>query len=149
MKRIFLATIAITTFTFAINAQVATEAPAKPATAKEEKAKMKAKQEEELSSALNELGLTATQSQQVKDALTQASQKSTDLKAKTGMDDAAKEAEKQKINQEKNAKLKEIMGKDKFSQWNQIRKKQKERAIPSQAPIPVTKPTPKPASSGN
>ncbi|MEP6675871.1 MAG: hypothetical protein ABJA78_11970 [Ferruginibacter sp.] len=147
MKRIFITVLAITAFTIA-SAQTTATDPAQPVLSKEakekikeEKAKTKAKQEEDLTAALKETGLTEDQTKQVRDALAEATLKSNDLKSKTGMDDAAKETEKQKINQDKNAKIKEIMGKEKYSLWNSIRKKQKEVVKPAEPVVPVTKPT--------
>lgn len=124
MKKLILAAFSMAAFTLASTAQTAE--PAKPAMSKEEKAKMKAKQEEDLTAALKELALTEDQSKQVREILADASKKSNELKAKTGITDADRDAEKQKINDEKNGKLKELMGKEKYSQWNAIRKKQKE-----------------------
>ena len=158
MKRIFVTAIALSSFAIA-TAQMPTTDPAQPPLSKEakekmkeDKAKAKAKQEEDLTASLKEIGLTADQDKQVRDALTEATQKNNELKTNTGLDDAAKEAEKQKISQDKNAKIKAIMGKDKYSQWNQIRKKQKEMQKPAETPVPVTtpaQPKPMPAPSGN
>ncbi len=144
MKKIILTAFAFVACTIAVNAQ--TTDAAKPAMSKEEKAKAKAKQEEDLTATLKELALSDDQSKTVRDILADATKKSNELKAKS-LTDAEKDAEKQKINEEKNGKLKELMGKEKYSQWNAIRKRQKEAAA---AAIPAATPKPAPAApAGN
>ena len=53
-----------------------------------------------------------------------ATEKSNELKKNTAISDESKDIMKKAINDDKNAKLKEIMG-DKYKPWNEIRKKQK------------------------
>jgi hypothetical protein len=93
---------------------------------KQEKADMKAKQDQQLNDALQELKLTDDQATQVKQALNDALKKSNDLKKDTSLSDDARAAKKDEINSEKNDKLKQIMGPDKYRQWNAIRKRNKE-----------------------
>jgi hypothetical protein len=126
MKKLFLLSIAFAAITISASAQ--TEVAAQQVKlSKEEKAKIKAKQDEDLKMALVETGLTEDQIRQVKETLDAASKKSTELKNNTSLSEDAKADEKKKINDEKNCRLKEIMGKEKYHQWNEIRKKQKEK----------------------
>src|SRR5882757_6783620 len=123
MKKLFLTAIAISAFFIVTNAQ--TTPDAKPS--KEDKAMMKARMEDQMNDAIRQLGLTDDQGNQVKDVMKDAGIRSNELKKDTTLNDDAKAAKKEEINSEKNDKLKQIMGADKFKQWNAIRKKQKEQ----------------------
>jgi LAS superfamily LD-carboxypeptidase LdcB len=101
---------------------------ARPALTKEEKAKVKAQQEQDLTDALKKTGLTDAQQQAVRDALDAANKQNNDLKANTTLTEEQKAEEKKKISDAKNAKLKEIMGADGYRQYNAIRKEQKAKA---------------------
>jgi hypothetical protein len=142
MKKIVLSVMAMGLFTIAGFSQTATEAqPAKPATdaqaakpamTKQDKEKRKAQMEQELSETIKTLGLNADQEKQVREALDDASKKSSELKNNAALDEAAKMEQKKKINDEKNEKLKTAMGKDKFKQWSDIRKQQREKQMQSE-----------------
>ncbi len=122
MKKIILTAIAFNIFTLATQAQ--TPVDSKPT--KEEKAAAKARQEQQLNETLQQLGLNDDQATQVKNALNDAAQKSSALKKDTTLTDDQKAAKKTEIDTEKNDKLKQIMGADKYRQWNALRKKNKE-----------------------
>jgi hypothetical protein len=122
MKQIILTAIAIGAFTIATQAQM--DQFDKPT--KEEKASMKAKQEQQLNDALKQIGLNDDQATQVKNALKDAAKKGSDLKKDTTLNDDQKAAKKTEIDTEKNDKLKQIMGTDGYRQWNALRKKNKE-----------------------
>ena len=126
MKKAFFFAIAIAALTITANAQTATDAP-KTQLTKEEKAKIKTQKEQDLTDALNQLGLTDDQKKQVRETLEGAAKKSSELKNNTSLSEEAKAEEKKKNNDEKNEKLKAIMGKEKYSQWNAIRKQQSEK----------------------
>lgn len=132
MKRIFIALAIAGAFTTAANAQqAATAAPtqeAKPQMSKEEKAKMKQKQEDDMMAAFKEAGLTDEQVKQIKEANEMASNKSKEVKKDATLADDAKKLKWKEISDEKNNKLKEIMGKDKYKIYTEARKKQKEAA---------------------
>ena len=132
MKRIFIALAIAGAFTTAANAQqAATAAPtqeAKPQMSKEEKAKMKQKQEDDMMAAFKEAGLTDEQVKQIKEANEMASNKSKEVKKDATLADDAKKIKLKEISDEKNNKLKEIMGKDKYKIYTEARKKQKEAA---------------------
>lgn len=95
---------------------------------KEQKALLKAKQEKDLNDALTGAGLNADEVAKAKEIITEASKKSSELKGNTKLADAEKEAAKKAITDDKNAKLKALMGADRYSTYNDIRKKQKEQA---------------------
>src|ERR1700735_3818865 len=111
MKKIIFTIIAICAFTIIANAQFTTE-DNKPT--KEDKANAKAQQDQQLNDALQQIGLTDDQATQVKNALKDAMQKSNQLKKDTTLTDDAKATKKEEINNEKNDKLKQIMGADKY-----------------------------------
>ncbi|RYY84677.1 MAG: hypothetical protein EOO15_18835 [Chitinophagaceae bacterium] len=95
---------------------------------KEEKARMKEQQEADLVEAFKAAGLTDAQITSVREALETAGKASKDLKANTTLSEEQKLEAKTKINADKNARLKEIMGADAYRKWNEIRKQQKTRA---------------------
>ncbi|MDB5253158.1 MAG: hypothetical protein JWP27_2327 [Flaviaesturariibacter sp.] len=131
MKARFLLLAAFAAFATTANAQQAASAStetAKPALTKEEKAKIKAQQEQDLAEALKKAGLSDTQQQAVREALDAANKLNNELKANTALTDEQKAEEKKKISDNKNAKLKEIMGEDAYRQYNAIRKEQKAKA---------------------
>ncbi|MBL0355761.1 MAG: hypothetical protein IPP72_02215 [Chitinophagaceae bacterium] len=101
---------------------------------KEKKAELKKMKEEHLTASFTDAGLTEEQIAQARATIEGAMQKSNELKADKTITGEEKELKKKAINEEKNSKLKEIMG-DKFKPWNEIRKKQKaaEEAFASKA----------------
>ena len=128
MKKLFLLPIALMVLSFTINAQSKMDTTKQKAPmSKEEKAKMKAQNEKDLTEAISQLGLNADQEKQVRDVLEDANNKSRELKKNSALSEEAKEAAKKTINDEKNGKLKDILGKDKYKQFTEIRKKQKEK----------------------
>jgi hypothetical protein len=131
MKKFLLSTIALALFQIGF-AQTTASVPVAPATevskpklTKEEKALLKAKQEADLNEALKEAGLDEKQAATAKEILADASKKSNDLKANTALSETEKEDAKKLLNDDKNAKLKAIMGADKFKAYSTIRKNQK------------------------
>lgn len=131
MKKVFVTLLTIGVFTIAANAQQATSAEttaAKPQISKEERAKLKQKQEEEMAAAYKEVGLTDEQIKQVKEANAEAAKKSAEVRKDATLSEEAKAEKLKAISTEKNNKIKEIMGKDKYKQFNEIRKKQKAAA---------------------
>ena len=131
MKRIFIALFITGAFTVTANAQQAVAtAPqeAKPPMSKEEKAKMKQQQEDQMNATFKEIGLTDEQVKQIKEVMAVASKKSSEVKKDAALTDDAKKESLKVISTEKNEKMKEIMGKEKYKQYSEIRKKQKEAA---------------------
>jgi hypothetical protein len=125
MKKIVLTFIAAFGLMVFANAQAAE--PAKPLT-KEEKVKLKQKQDEDMAAAYKAAGLTDDQIKQVNDALSDASTKGNVIKKDAALSEEDKKTKLKAISDEKNSKLKEIMGKDKYKLYTEARKKQKEQA---------------------
>jgi len=132
MKKIFLTAIAICSLTIATQAQTGTDSTV----SKEDKAKMKAQREQEVNDAIKELQLTDDQAAKVKDVLSDAAKRGSELKKDETLSEADKAAKKEEINNEKNDKLQQIMGADKYKQWNAIRKRQKEQSNQTVTPAP-------------
>lgn len=124
MKKLLSLAIVLSSFTLVTNAQSTEKAPQ----TKEEKAKIKAQKEADLTSALKQLGITEDQENQVRDVLKNADQQSKDLKADATLSDEEKASKKEGIMSDKNQKLKVILGEEKFKTYNSIRKKQREAA---------------------
>ncbi|TCZ68603.1 hypothetical protein [Flaviaesturariibacter aridisoli] len=95
---------------------------------KEEKARQKARQEQDLNDAFKATGLTDSQVSSVREVLETASKASKELKANTALTEDQKVEAKKKISDDKNTRLKEIMGADTYRKWNEVRKEQKARA---------------------
>jgi hypothetical protein len=135
MKKFFLAAFMFT-IAAAANAQVdsAKTAPAKVELTKEQKALLKAKQEQELNDALTGAGLNSDEFVKAKEIIADASKKSSELKANPKLTDAEKEAVKKTITDEKNLKLKTLMGEERYRKYNDIRRKQKDAATPTPTP---------------
>ena len=90
---------------------------------------MKAKMDIQINDAIKQVGLTDEQGTQVKDILKDAQKRSSELKKDTSLNEEVKAVKKEEINSEKNDKLKQMMGAQKYKEWNAIRKKQKEQNI--------------------
>jgi hypothetical protein len=125
---ILLVSLTVSTFTFAQTV----DTTAKKELTKEEKAALKAKSEAEVMQAYHDAGLTDAQIAACKDVVAAANQKSKDLQKQTALSDADKAAAKKLISDEKNAKMKEIMGEEGYRKYNATRKSQKANATTPQ-----------------
>ena len=119
----------------ASNAQDAPKAETKQPT-KEEKQKMKEKQEADLAAAFKEIGLTEEEIQQVKDVMQKAGEKNSAVRKNEALTNEEKKEQINANNEEKNERIKTIMGEERYKQFNEIRKKQKQEADMS-APKPA------------
>jgi hypothetical protein len=130
MKKIIAVLMLTGLFSTVANAQTAAPASkeAKPEISKEEKAKQKMKQDEDMAAAFKEVGLSEDQIKQIKEVNAVSGKKSSEIKKDDSLSDEAKKEKSKEVTAEKNKKLKEIMGEEKFKQYNDIRKKQKEAA---------------------
>lgn len=99
---------------------------------KEEKAALKAKSEAEVMQAYKDAGLTEAQIAACKEVVAAANQKGKELQKQTSLTDAEKAAAKKVISDEKNAKMKEIMGEEGYRKYNATRKSQKANATTPQ-----------------
>lgn len=121
MKKLLIASAL---FLFATATTTYAQETAKVELSKEKKAEMKKMKEAHLTASFTEAGLTDEQAKQAREAIETAAEKSKALKADNAITAEEKETKKNAINEEKNSKLKEIMG-DKYKTWNMIRKSQK------------------------
>lgn len=126
MKKLVFTTIVVACFSAMSFAQAPATAPAKAEMTKEEKKAMKAKQESDQQEALTGAGLTADQIKSANEIIAESGKKSKELKENDKLTAEEKDTAKKAINEEKNAKLKELMGADKYKAYTAIRKKQKE-----------------------
>lgn len=125
MKKLFILAVALIGFV-AVNAQqVEAKATEAKAPSKEEKQKMKEKQEAELAAAFKELGLTDEQVQQVKDVMASSNEKNKAVRTDATLTDEQKREKIKVNNDEKNARIKVIIGEEKYRQFNEIKKRQK------------------------
>jgi hypothetical protein len=116
MKKIFVmlaASLMVSTFTFAQTA----DTTQKKELTKEEKAALKAKSEADVMQAYHDAGLTDAQIAACKEVVASANQKGKDLQKQTALSDADKAAAKKLISDEKNAKMKEIMGEEGYRKY--------------------------------
>jgi hypothetical protein len=119
-----MAFVMVSTFSFAQTA----DTTHKVELSKEEKAALKAKSEAEVMQAYKDAGLTDAQIAACKEVVAAANQKSNELKKQTALTDQEKAAAKKVISDEKNAKMKEIMGEEGYRKYNATRKSQKANA---------------------
>ncbi len=131
MKKLVFTTLAIACFSAISFAQapakeVPAAAPARAEMSKEEKKAMRAKQESDVQEALMGAGLTPDQVKTANEILAESSKKSKELKDNATLTPEAKETAKKALGDEKNAKLKALMGDEKYKAYNAIKKKQKE-----------------------
>lgn len=129
MKKNLLTILAIVIANIAFS-QTPTVDTKKPTMSKEEKIAMKAKQETEMNDALKGAGLDEKQIASAKEIVADATKKSNELKTNNALSDAEKETAKKLISDDKNSKLKALMG-DKYKAYNEIRKSQKAAAAPA------------------
>lgn len=92
---------------------------------REKKAEFKKIRQEHLETSFKEAGLTEDEIKQAREVIEGSMQKSQELKGDKTIGGDDRKAKKDAINDEKNNKLKEIMG-EKYKVWSDIRKKQKE-----------------------
>ena len=127
MKKLIATTMFASVISIATFAQTPAQATKdKPKMSKEDKAKMKVKQEEEMNALLKETGLDESQKTKVLAVLADAKEKSGTLKKDASITEEDKKTQLKTINDDKNAKLKEIMGEEKYKHFNELKKKQKE-----------------------
>jgi hypothetical protein len=122
MKKLLLA-CSLFIFTAAAT-QAQDKEVAKAELSKEKKAELKKLKEENLNASFTEIGLKEEQVKLAKTAIEEANKKGKELREDNALTEEQRKAKKEVINDEKNAKLKEIIG-DRFKEWQAIRKKQK------------------------
>ena len=125
MKKLFFIILIGLASSVALHAQTATDAV--PMT-KEQKAQAKAAKEAQLDESLKSAGLTADESIKAKAIMQEMDAKGKDLRADTNLSEEDRAAKRKTINDEKKAKLIELMGADKYKSWTAIKKQMAEKA---------------------
>jgi hypothetical protein len=125
MKKLLVTVFALGTLSFAAQAQTSTAA-AKPELTKEEKVKLKQKQEEQLTASFKEAGLSDDEIAKVSTIMQEGRKKRNDLKKNTALTEADREAQTKATKEEEKAKLIDVLGKEKYKIWRDALKKQKE-----------------------
>jgi len=129
MKKLVFTSLCVVFFSvmsFAQTPQVAAEPQTGSQISKEDKKAMKAKKESDVQEALTGAGLTADEVKAANAIMAASSKKSKELKENDKLTVEEKDAAKKAINEDKNAKLKELMGADKHKTYNALKKKLKE-----------------------
>jgi hypothetical protein len=121
MKKIFIAMFC--TIAFA-NLSVAQTNEA-PTMSKEEKAKQKAKQAEEMAAAYKAAGLSDEETTKIAVINDEANKKNAELRKDASLTDEARKEKIKSVNDEKMTKIKDLMGKDRYKMFSEMRKKQK------------------------
>jgi len=128
MKKIFITLLSFCLFAIAANAQTTqtTEmSKEQKAAMKEAKEKQKALINENTEKALKEAGASDKEIAAFKEILQTYSAKGTEIKKDATLSDADREAKLKANSDEKNAKLKELIGEAKYKAYGKIRKEQK------------------------
>lgn len=142
MKKIVFAIVAFIGFGFATKAQQSLEAgqPKRQLT-KEEKEMKRIKEETNLLIAFKQIGLDEDAQKKVNEAMKESSLKTMEIRKNTSLSEEAKKTALDEANKARMDKLKEIMGAEKFAQFQEIRKKQREEALKAekqaQAEMPI------------
>ncbi|MFY8129085.1 MAG: hypothetical protein ACOVMM_11955 [Chitinophagaceae bacterium] len=134
MKKIIIAAIALVSFS-TLKAQPPMGGT--PPT-KEQMEQRRIKNEANLVASFKELELTDDQIIKVREVLKEAQAKGGEVRRDESLDREAKRAKNKEIDDARDAKLKELLGEEKFTKWQAIRKRQMEEmrkaAMEAQAP---------------
>ncbi len=126
MKKLLIAIVSVMIFIATATAQSGNVSKADKAAEKEAKAKLKQKQTENMEKALKEAGVSDDLAEKFKAATVEFGAKSNEVRKNTSLTEAEKEVQLKAISTEKNAKLTEIIGTDRYKAYNKIKKAQKE-----------------------
>ncbi|HMZ45378.1 MAG TPA: hypothetical protein PLU36_01110 [Chitinophagaceae bacterium] len=125
MKKILA--IAITLLGFAMHSNAQGKITDVPANTTNEKINSKqAKFEKEMLAALTEAGLTEEEIKKVRAIQDDAYKKTGEIRKDNSLSKEQKEEKAKEINKDKNRKIREVIGKEKFSKFMDIRKRQRE-----------------------
>jgi hypothetical protein len=126
MKKILFTVASVFIISVSINAQTADVAKTNKAAEKQAKEQVKQKQDQEVDKALKDAGIAEDKSAQFKETLKLYGTKSTEIRKDASLTDDQRKEKLKALNHEKNAKLSEIAGADKYKEFNKIRKQQKQ-----------------------
>ena len=125
MKKIFVILLSICFITFAATAQTPDEIKASKAAEKEARATQKALQAENIKKSLKEVGATEKEIASYQEVVQEASVKGSVIKKNETLPAEDKALQLKAISDEKNTKLKDLLGADRFKAFNKLRKEQK------------------------
>jgi hypothetical protein len=142
MKKIVFTLVAFVGFCLATQAQQSLEGtqPKRQPT-KEEREMKRIKDEANLLIAFKQIGLDEEAQKKANEAMKEASAKSMEVRKNTSLSEEAKKTAIEEINKARMEKLKEIMGAEKFTQFQEIRKKQREEALKAEKQAQAEMPT--------
>jgi hypothetical protein len=124
-----LTTIMTIGFAFTgVQAQETNKAPQEKSLSKEEKAAAKAKKEADLMDAFKTAGLTEVEQQKYRLIMEESSAFGKALKADATLSDEEKAVKSKEYGKAKDAKLKELLGLEKYKAFKEVQKAQKEAA---------------------
>lgn len=125
MKKILIAAIALVSFS-TLKAQPPAGAPQ---LSKEQMEQRRIKQEANLLASFKEVELTDDQIIKVREILKEAQAKGAEVRKDETLDREGKMAKNKEINEARDGKLKELLGEEKFTKWQAIRKRQNEEMM--------------------
>jgi outer membrane cobalamin receptor len=124
MKKIFFTILSVMIISVSANAQSSDVSKAD----KEAKALAKEKQNKELEDALKQAGITEAEALKFKATTQIYNAKSSEIRKNAALSEEEKATQLKANMEEKNTKLKEIVGEEKYRAYNKVRKAQKEAA---------------------
>jgi hypothetical protein len=125
MKKILFTLLSVCMMAIVANAQTPELSKEAKAELKEAKAKQKQLTNDNIEKALKQVGVSDTEIATFKETLQTYSTKGNEIKKDATLSEADKEARLKANAEEKNAKLKALIGEDKYKEFNKIRKEQK------------------------
>ena len=125
MKKIIVTLMSVCMIAFAVTAQTADETKASKVAEKEARAKQKALQAENIEKSLKEVGATEKEIATYREVVQEASVKGSVIKKNETLPAEDKALQLKAISDEKNTKLKDLLGADRFKAFNKLRKEQK------------------------
>ena len=141
MKKTMLVLLTSGLFAIAANAQDVPAPPTHgappPMMSKADRAKKKAEMEAALTKTLADIGASDDQAQKVKDALEDTRKKHEELKKDATLSEDDKKAKGKELMEAQQAKLKEILGEEKFKKFKDAQKAAKMKNMPAMPPPPA------------
>jgi hypothetical protein len=128
MKKFFFTIASIFIIAISANAQTAATSKADKAAEKEAKAKAKEQQNKDIDDAIKQVGFTEAEATKFKAVSQVYGLKSSEIKKNASLSEEEKEKQLKANTEEKNIKLREIVGEERYKAFNKIRKAQKEAA---------------------
>lgn len=128
MKKLLVALFAFIGFSVGTQAQSLEAGQPKRQLTKEEKEMKRIKDEVNMLIAFKQIGLDEETQKKVNEVLKESNVKTGEIRRNPDMTDEAKKTAIDAANKARVEKMKEIMGAEKFAQFQEIRKKQKEEA---------------------